>query len=241
MMNEAARRDTGFIVLRGDGLVCRARSWPTQPHTAQLVMYQQVRPPTIADLQRWAFELAGMGFNRIRTSALGTSASVRVEAAGYIPIQELVLLQHDQPRRVAAPAHPTARLAIDQHGRAAEVDAAAFGGEWSLDADAIVDVRHATPKHRARTAGGSPFHAYAITGRDNRQGFLQRLAVDPDHQREGLGTALVCDSLRWLSRWRVDRVLVNTPTTNDAALALYEQVGFHRLRERLRVYERGIA
>ena len=104
----------------------------------------------------------------------------------------------------------------------------------------MADVRCATPRHRARLAGDGDAHlaAYAITGRDASQGFLQRLAVDPAYQRRGLGRALVLDSLQWLGRWRVRRVLVNTPTDNEAALALYEQVGFHRLPERLGVYER---
>ncbi len=104
----------------------------------------------------------------------------------------------------------------------------------------MADVRCATPRHRARLAGDADAHlaAYAITGRDAGQGFLQRLAVDPAHQRRGLGRALVLDSLQWLGRWRVRRVLVNTPTDNEAALSLYEQVGFHRLPELLGVYER---
>ena len=82
--------------------------------------------------------------------------------------------------------------------------------------------------------------AYALSGRDAKQGFLQRLAVDPSHQRAGLGRALVLDSLQWLARWRVQRVLVNTPTDNYPALALYEQLGFHRLGVHLRVYERDV-
>jgi ribosomal protein S18 acetylase RimI-like enzyme len=228
-------------VLRGDGLVCRARAWPSMPDTAQLVMYQQIRPPTSADLARWGEQLAELGFARIRTSALATAASRRVELAGFYTIQELVLLQHDEPRRAPRPRASIARLVTDRQDEAARVDRAAFGHEWSLDAAAIDDVRHATPAHRARTTGGTLFQAYAITGRDGRQGFLQRLAVAPEHQGQGLGTALVLDALRWSGRWRADRVLVNTPTTNLVALGLYERLGFHRLTERLRVYERSLA
>jgi ribosomal protein S18 acetylase RimI-like enzyme len=240
MMNEAARPAAGHIVLRGDGLVCRARAWPSMPDTAQLVMYQQIRPPTSADLARWGEQLAELGFTRIRTSALAAAAARRVELAGFRSIQELVLLQHDEPRRAPRPRASTARLPTDRQGDAARIDGAAFGHEWSLDADAINDVRGATPAHRARTAGGAEFQAYAITGRDARQGFLQRLAVAPEHQGQGLGTALVLDALRWSGRWRADRVLVNTPTTNLVALGLYERLGFRRLTERLRVYERSL-
>jgi ribosomal protein S18 acetylase RimI-like enzyme len=259
MMHEADRRpgdDTPApVVLPPDGLVLRGaqvngrvRCWPGEPHVAQLVMYQQNRPPTHDDLTRWCTDLARRGFTAVRTSALATAASARVESHGFTVIQQLVLLQHDEPSRVAAPVQRTARLLVDLDPSAAAVDRAAFGPHWSLDTAAVHDVRHATPRHRARaiittsgtggTGGTAQVIAYAITGRDSRMGFLQRLAVHPDHHRQGLGLALVHDSLRWLARWRVQRVLVNTPTNNEAALALYEGVGFHRLPDGLRVYER---
>lgn len=234
---------TGPTVLRGEGVSCRVRTWPGHPQIAQLVLYQQTVLPSIADLERWGTQLAGLGFDRVRTSAVSTAAGVRMEAAGYHSVQELVLLQYDQPRRIASSAVAVRRLDEIRHGDAAAVDTAAFGDEWALDAASIVDVRHATPSHRARAVfdrRDAHMVAYAVSGRDARQGFLQRLAVHPDAQRQGFGRALVLDSLRWASRWRVDRVLVNTHTTNQPALDLYEGVGFHRLRERLHVYERSL-
>ncbi len=229
------------MVLRGQGVTCRVREWPSQPRVAQLVLYQQTRLPSPDELRRWCDELAAAGFQAVRTSALARSAGVRVESVGFGSVQELILLQHDEPRVVPAPTMPTTRLVAAQHTLASLVDHAAFGAGWSLDPAAIGDVCHATPRHRGRAAGGAPLQAYAVTGRDSRQGFLQRLAVDPQHQRQGLGRALVLDSLRWLARWRVGRVLVNTPTTNEGALALYESLGFHRLQDRLCVYERVLA
>ena len=58
------------------------------------------------------------------------------------------------------------------------------------------------------------------------RGFLQRLAVDPEHQGHGLGRALAIDGLRWMKRRGVDRAMVNTQERNDAALALYQHLGF---------------
>ena len=56
----------------------------------------------------------------------------------------------------------------------------------------------------------------------------------------GIGRALVQDSLQWLARWRVQQVLVNTPVDNERALHLYESLGFRRMSERLRVFERAL-
>ena len=102
-------------------------------------------------------------------------------------------------------------------------------------------MRSATPRHRARAIrADSSLVAYAISGRDGKNAYIQRLAVSPDHQHQGHGTALVGDALRWMARWRVQRALVNTHVGNDAALALYHRFGFTDLADRLHVYERRI-
>ncbi|MGB8859875.1 MAG: GNAT family N-acetyltransferase [Ilumatobacteraceae bacterium] len=225
------------LVLRGADVSCRVQPWSFQPDTAQLVLYHQQRLPSLADLQRWTDRLSELGYTKVRTTALSTPAGLRAESAGFRSIQELVLLEHTAPRAAARHATlSTHRLLVSQHAEASSIDIAAFGDDWALEPTAVGDVCNATPRHRARGAG-APLAAYAITGRDAKQGFLQRLAVAPQQQRNGLGRALVLDSLQWLARWRVARVLVNTPTDNQPALALYEQLGFRRLSERLRVYE----
>lgn len=207
------------------------------------MLYHQQRLPTLADLLNWTDRLAELGYTSVRTTALAVTAGVRAESAGFHAIQELVLLEHTDPRHPAVAKGTlrghTQRLVASQHAAASEIDVAAFTQEWGLEPRAIGEVCAATPRFRARTAG-DPMSAYALSGRDAKQGFLQRLAVDPSHQRAGLGRALVLDSLQWLARWRVQRVLVNTPTDNYPALALYERLGFRRLSDQLRVYERDV-
>lgn len=241
-----ARRRAPFV-LRGDGMSCRVQQWSFRPTTAQLVLYQQRALPSADDLRRWSEQLTELGFTALRTTAVTGQAVPRLEAAGFTVLQELVLLEHtalheagrNTPVGRPAPVVPTRRLLVAEHGRASAIDVDAFGRDWALDDIAVHDVCAATPRHRARAAG-DPLAAYAITGRDGRQGFLQRLAVRQAAQRNGLGVALVRDSLQWLARWRCTRALVNTPVDNAAALGLYEGIGFRRLPERLRVYEREL-
>ena len=116
------------------------------------------------------------GFVAVRTSALATAASARVESHGFTVIQELVLLQHDEPGSAPSPATRTSRLLVGNDPVAADLDRAAFGARWSLDATAVHDVRTATPRHRARAVltsgpGDAPdaITGYAITGRDSRR------------------------------------------------------------------------
>ncbi len=108
----------------------------------------------------------------------------------------------------------------------------------------LAEVRTATPMHRARVVrgvGSLPIHGFLISGRAGRAGYIQRLAVHPDAQRRGIGSALLVDALMWLRRARTQQVFVNTHVENEAALLLYRAHGFRELPERLRVYEGAIS
>ena len=82
--------------------------------------------------------------------------------------------------------------------------------------------------------------AYAIAGTAARQGYLQRLAVDPAHQREGRGMTLVADALRWVRRHGAARAVVNTQLGNEAALSLYSRAGFREQPGGLAVLRRAL-
>ena len=87
------------------------------------------------------------------------------------------------------------------------------------------------PGKRRRLVG------FAISGAAGGQGYLQRLAVLPEHQREGHGRALALDALAWMRRRRLSHGVVNTAVTNAPALSLYESLGFRRLPEQLLVMQ----
>ncbi len=232
---------TAPLMLRAVGVVARVRPWAFEPSVAHLVLYNQARLPTPNDITNWTEQLRISGYETIRTGALGVQAGARFERLGFASIQSLVLLEHRSPGSAVSTRAKSERLVATDDGEASRVDIAAFGRGWAIDRVGIGDVRSATPRHRARTVRvDGALVAYAVSGRDASTGYLQRLAVDPDHQNHGHGAALVTDSLRWMARWRVRRALVNTHVGNDAALALYHRLGFVDLAERLHVYERRI-
>ncbi len=241
--NRPPARARAPFLLRGTSTTCRVQQWSFRADTAQLVLYQQRALPTTADLLTWCGELAALGYTRVRTSAVAGNVLPRLEAAGFGMMQELVLLEHTDIARAAAAVigdtAATVRLPpVQRRGRQPDRRGRLRPRVGPRPGRAA---RGARPRHATAPGAGEPLAGYAITGRDGRQGFLQRLAVHPDAQRQGLGLALVADSLAWMARWRVERVLVNTPTDNEAALRLYEHVGYRQLPEPLCVYERGLA
>jgi ribosomal protein S18 acetylase RimI-like enzyme len=82
---------------------------------------------------------------------------------------------------------------------------------------------------------------YMVTGRNGSAGFIQRLAVDPAYEGQGVATSLLQDGLGWLARRRVTDILVNTHLDNQRALSLYQRIGFEQLPENLQVMELSLS
>jgi ribosomal protein S18 acetylase RimI-like enzyme len=173
--------------------------------------------------------LAAQGFTRVVTAALAPGEQPGFLSAGFEIEQHLHLLAHDLSG-VPATRPPEGvqlrRGADDDLDAVVAADNEAFDPFWSMDPPGIEEALTATPRSRYRVALNGSVVGYAITGRAGGRGYLQRLAVAPAHQGRGTGRALVVDGLRWLRRWRADQCLVNTQVGNDAAVALYTDLGF---------------
>jgi ribosomal protein S18 acetylase RimI-like enzyme len=217
----------------------RVRVRPTafDPGVVQLSLADQAIVPTVGELAGWIDSLAAGDARAIRTGALFPDAAARFAEAGFAVVDTLALLRIDLTD-APTPTARTVRLRPWRHDDAARVDRAAFGDPWGNAAGDLADIRRATPLHRARARfDGGTLVAFAISGAASGHGYLQRLAVDPEHQRRGHGRALVLDSLDWMTRQRVRNGVVNTSVDNGPALALYEGMGFRRLPEQLVVMQ----
>jgi ribosomal protein S18 acetylase RimI-like enzyme len=213
--------------------VARARlgSWPNEPDVGHLVLVDHAMVPSASDVAHWVDTLRGRGLRAVRTGALFPGSTGAFRDAGFETIDRLILLRSDlastttpTPRRQRA---TTRRLARRRFGDAAALDQRAFGPRWGNDASSLDDVCRATPHHRNRSiTHGGRLVGFAISGRAGDRGYLQRLAVDPSAHRRGHGRALVDDALAWMRRRDVKSALVNTAVDNDAAVALYESMGF---------------
>jgi ribosomal protein S18 acetylase RimI-like enzyme len=220
----------------GDSVV-RVRPWPDDRATAQIVPLTPASQPHVDEICALLERLQQAGFCRVRTSALASLERSTFFAAGFEVLEELYLLRRSLATPVRRPSLPLRRA----HGlaEAVVVDAAAFDSGWRLDEESLRDACDATPHHRVRVFG-SPAMGYAVHGRAGHSGFVQRLAVHPAAQRRGVATALLLDGLRWLRRRRVTDVLVNTQVGNHRAVALYGNLGFEVLEERLQVLGREL-
>lgn len=219
------------------------RTWPYAPDVAHLVFVDHLEVPTSEMVDAALDDARRRGASAVRTSALFPRSAEVVLAAGFRPIDELALLRRtlDDADTLPAPERRTHPLRPWQHGAAARIDLEAFGPLWGNDAASLRGIRRATPLHRARTVRARRAMAgFAISGAAADHGYLQRLAVAADHRRRGIARDLVLDALHWMHDRGLATVLVNTGVANDAALTLYEGLGFVRLPDRLTIAERRL-
>ena len=220
------------VIRRGRERV-RTAPWRGDQSVALISLLPETPFPS-ADLARHCREkLADQGFRRVVTSALSPLEQSGFLAAGFEVEETLRLLGMDLHRAGLPPVPSGPRLVRVPARRRPEVlavDAAAFPEFWRFDEFALSDALAATPRVRFRRAadpgGAGSTIGYAICGRAGRRGYVQRLAVHPERQGRGTGRRLLLDGLHWLARRGVTRAVVNTQTTNRAALDLYEAVGF---------------
>lgn len=68
---------------------------------------------------------------------------------------------------------------------------------------------------------------------------LQRIAVDLDHRRTGLATALLAEVVRLASAEGADRLLLEVREDNAGALGFYAGASFFEIDRRRRYYRNG--
>ncbi len=109
---------------------------------------------------------------------------------------------------------------------------------WGNDTSSLREIRRATPHNRARLVrDGRDIAGFAISGAALDNGYLQRLSVAAAHRRRGIARSLVLDALNWMSSRGLTAAFVNTGVTNDAALRLYDSLGFELLADELIIAE----
>lgn len=150
-----------------------------------------------------------------------------LERAGFERVNEVVFLEWDaSPPPVLRPAPARVRpFRPREIAAVAEIDHRAFHPLWQLSDRALgAALAQAAVATVAEVDGA--IVGYQITTATGIGAHLARLAVDPPLQRSGIGTLLVADALRDLSRRGLHRVSVNTQSDNRPSLRLYSRLAF---------------
>ena len=237
-----------FKVGPGVGDRLRFGPWRGEMLTAYIAPTLLDRQPiSTEDVSRCLDAAAAQGYRRAVTAALGERDQAPFLEVGFEVAERLHLLIHPLDRIPEfQPTVPIRAPRRRDRAAALTVDNAAFDDFWRLDESGLRDALTATTAAHfrvARRAGHRRFRldrssatscdggaagviGYAICGRADGHGYVQRLAVDPACQGAGIGTSLLLDGLRWLRRWGAHDALVNTQHGNERSLRLYQRTGF---------------
>ncbi|HUS41294.1 MAG TPA: GNAT family N-acetyltransferase [Ilumatobacteraceae bacterium] len=222
----------------------RLGRWPYDEGVAHLVLLDHQMVPTTSDVGDWIADATELGARLVRTGALFPNATGAFLESGFQVADSLALLTRSATPRTNPPARGAVRLRRlrpTMLSEAAAIDRRSFASPWANDASALGDIMTATPYHRSRSIDvDGRMVAFSISGRADRSGYIQRLAVDPSARRHGFAHLLIDDAVRWMSRRGVSDVMVNTAANNHAALALYDSVGFERQPGTLLILERAL-
>lgn len=156
------------------------------------------------------------------------------EQAGYREFIQLALMRLDLDQPVECPDHLIVELEGDRSGLL-RIDRAAFPEFWRFDATGLEEALSATGRSVVfiiRDSEGAPA-GYAIVGYGHAIAYLQRVAVDPKWQRQGMGRSLVRAAARSARGSGAKAMLLNTQFDNQPAIDLYHSEGFILLPEPL--------
>jgi ribosomal protein S18 acetylase RimI-like enzyme len=136
--------------------------------------------------------------------------------------------------------HPVRAMRVSDLEAVQRVDNAAFPPLWRNSLNAV-ELSFKQAAYARVIEEDGRLAAYQISTPSSQGLHLARLAVDPDFQGRGLAFALGQDVKRHASQYAMQRVTVNTQTTNVASLGLYKKMGFDYTGDEYPVYSQELA
>jgi [ribosomal protein S18]-alanine N-acetyltransferase len=182
-----------------------------------------------------AFDLAGLALHDWFSRVLSTH--------GFYHHQDIVVLawearspQYQTPAQgvFIRPLLPSDLEAVQS------LDELAFEPLWQISLGTLSRSYHQAAYSTIAEMDGK-IVGYQISTATSYSAHLARLAVLPNRQRSGIGSALLQDLQSHFYGQRLRFISVNTQSDNYSSLALYERQGFLRSGERFPVYRLDVA
>ena len=228
----------GPLTLRRGWARAEARPWNDVTPDAVIHL---VRGGT-SFLQACTNRLLELGAPTVISPPLARSARRNWERAGYRQFLDLALMRLPLEGQIAAPDHLVVGTSVDEMDGLLAIDRAAFAEFWRFDADGIHEALGATSRSVLlviRGSDGEPI-GYSVVGHGHALSYLQRVAVHPTWQGQGMGRSLVRASARAARNAGARAMLLNTQFENTLAIDLYHSEGFVTLHEPLAVLRFGL-
>jgi ribosomal protein S18 acetylase RimI-like enzyme len=221
----------GPISFRRGWARAEARRWNDAEQAASLRLVRG----SAAFLKACTEKVHEIGASSVISPPLPVSGLRTWENAEYEHFMDLALMRISLDRRITPPRHLVVEADRSELGELIRIDNAAFSPFWRFDTNGLVEALDATGRSVIlviREADGR-LAGFAIVGFGHAIAYLQRVAVHPDSQGEGMGRSLVRMAARRASSAGAKAMLLNTQFDNEPAIGLYVSEGFSTMPERL--------
>jgi ribosomal-protein-alanine N-acetyltransferase len=221
----------GRISLRRGWARAEARPWNDSEPQASLRLLRG--GPSF--LEACTFHMLELGAGGVISPPLPLSSQRPWAQAGFKTFIDLALMRLSLDSSPQSPSHLVVERPEAELEELLAIDEAAFSSFWRFNRSALEEAIGATSRSTTLTIQGSNgvAIAYAVVGFGSAIAYLQRVAVDPEWQGQGMGRSLVRVVARKARTSGAKVLLLNTQTDNHSAIGLYEDEGFVRLPEPL--------
>lgn len=187
-------------------------------------------------LRRCVEWLSDQSVRQVLSPAMTPEQSGVWRQSGFLPHLELVVFERTVPASPPPPDIPVSETTWTPLEILADIDNRAFPPTWRVGRRGLADALAATSNSTILTVEENRrLLGFSIVGETGGVSYLQRLAVEPDQSRRGIGRSLVRHSLGWAARHGARTMLLNTQPDNRPAAELYVSEGFIRVRPYLQV------
>ncbi len=235
-----------YWVAEQNGMLLAALACPPDPEEiAWIRLFASTDRLSLQQLWRSMWDVAQEELARLHDTTVAVISLQEwfrplLKGSGFSEHQEIVTLEwrpSQLPPRSEVNDLVIRMMTPDDLPRVAEVDASAFEPLWQNSPAAL---RQAFPQAGLATVAELEGNlvGYQITTYNPMGGHLARLAVHPLAQRRGIGSQLLNDLLRQLTRRNIARLTVNTQGDNQRSMKLYQNLGFKRTGETYPVFAR---
>lgn len=221
----------GRITLRRGWARADARPWNSDSEAASL----RLSRGGASFLAGCTGQLISLGADEIYSPPLPKNARSTWTDAGYAPYVDLALMRKALDDQPAAPTHLVVAADDVALAELLLIDQAAFSRFWRFDENGLTEAIEATGRSNILIIrdGDGRAAGFAVVGYGSAISYLQRVAVHPRWQGQGMGRSLVRVAARKARAAGAQVMLLNTQFDNRSAISLYESEGFVLLPEAL--------
>jgi ribosomal protein S18 acetylase RimI-like enzyme len=221
----------GEVKLRSSWSKAIGRRWNSELPYAHVRLIRG----SSAFLRAAADHLLGYDVELVTSPPLATGADGVWTRAGFGPFLELHLYRRNLMLPYEAPRQAVVEITPD-FDELNTLDRTAFDPLWRVDPLGLKESHSATARSTVLSIQSDDGRlGYAIVGVAGVTGYLQRIAVDINARRQGVGRDLVRAAMSWAADHGAASMLLNTQPENTASAALYRSEDFARVPGNLRV------